>query len=149
MKISRNPEKYFSEDQYLLADSAYASGKYVVPCFRGPALQNPQNSDFNYYLAQSRVQIEHAIGIVKGHFSSLQEMRCQFKGEKDAMDVNNWIIACLILHNLLANLKDQWNELYEEDDPEPAPTLIQEESTHTTGGMRARIIPITLAHFSE
>ncbi|KNZ45385.1 hypothetical protein VP01_8185g1 [Puccinia sorghi] len=29
-----------------------------------------------------------------------------------------WIISCGVLHNLLANLKDQWNELYEEDEPD-------------------------------
>ncbi|PLW18354.1 hypothetical protein PCANC_14202 [Puccinia coronata f. sp. avenae] len=32
-----------------------------------------------------------------------------------------WIISCVVLHNLLADLKDQWNELYKEEEPEPAP----------------------------
>ncbi|KNZ47935.1 hypothetical protein VP01_6032g3 [Puccinia sorghi] len=32
-------------------------------------------------------------------------------------DTIKWIISCVVLHNLLADLKDQWNELYEEEEP--------------------------------
>ncbi|PLW33467.1 hypothetical protein PCASD_14394 [Puccinia coronata f. sp. avenae] len=32
-----------------------------------------------------------------------------------------WIISCVVLNNLLADLKDQWNELYKEEEPELAP----------------------------
>ncbi|KNZ57955.1 hypothetical protein VP01_2031g2, partial [Puccinia sorghi] len=31
-------------------------------------------------------------------------------------DTIKWIISCVV-HNLLVDLKDQWNELYEEDEP--------------------------------
>ena len=72
-------------------------------------------------MAQSRVQIEHAIGILKGQFSSLREMRTQLRNKDEMKETIDWIMACTILHNLLANLKDQWDELYQEDEPEPLP----------------------------
>ncbi|PLW44608.1 hypothetical protein PCASD_05120 [Puccinia coronata f. sp. avenae] len=31
-----------------------------------------------------------------------------------------WIISCVVLHNLLSDLKDQWNKLYKEEEPELA-----------------------------
>ncbi|KNZ46811.1 hypothetical protein VP01_6933g1, partial [Puccinia sorghi] len=60
-----------------------------------------KNFAFTYHLAQSRVRIEYPIGILKG------------------IKIN-WIISCVILHNPLADLKDQWNELYKEDAPDSA-----------------------------
>ncbi|KNZ48978.1 hypothetical protein VP01_5281g1, partial [Puccinia sorghi] len=58
-------------------------------------------------LIQSQISIEHAIDILKGI--------------KEVKDTIRWIISCTVLHNLLADLKDQWNELYEEDGPDSAP----------------------------
>ncbi|PLW37951.1 hypothetical protein PCASD_10058 [Puccinia coronata f. sp. avenae] len=34
-----------------------------------------------------------------------------------------WIISCVVLYNLLADPKDQWNKLYEVEEPELAPPL--------------------------
>ncbi|KNZ60836.1 hypothetical protein VP01_14940g1 [Puccinia sorghi] len=33
-------------------------------------------------------------------------------------DTIKWIISCVVLHNLLVDLKDQWNELYEDNEPD-------------------------------
>ena len=66
MKISQNPLNYFDNDQYLLGDSAYASGPYVIPAFCGAALEDTDKTKFNYHFAKSHVQIENAIGILKG-----------------------------------------------------------------------------------
>ncbi|KNZ48589.1 hypothetical protein VP01_554g4, partial [Puccinia sorghi] len=43
------------------------------------------------------------------------------ENHKEMKDTIKWIISCLVLHNPLANLKDHWNELYEEDEPNSAP----------------------------
>ncbi|KNZ47995.1 hypothetical protein VP01_5990g2 [Puccinia sorghi] len=90
MQISQQPEKFFDKNQFLLADSAYTSDWFTLPAYKGKELLDHQNVDFNYHLAQSQVRIEHAIGILK-------EMK----------DTIKWIISCVILHNLLADLKDQ------------------------------------------
>jgi hypothetical protein len=47
-----------------------------------------------------------------------------------------WIVTCIILHNLLANLKDQWNDLYED------------EESDSDYDLRAKMCRITLAHFA-
>ncbi|POV94092.1 hypothetical protein PSHT_16445 [Puccinia striiformis] len=70
MKVAQQPQQYFDRNQFLLADSAYSSDQYVIPAYKGKELLVRDNVNFNYYLAQSRVRIEHAIGILKGRFSS-------------------------------------------------------------------------------
>ena len=74
MKIAQDPEKFFNQNQFLLADSAYTSNQYTLSAYKGKYLLERQNVDFNYRLAQSCVRIEHAIGILKGRFSSFQEI---------------------------------------------------------------------------
>ncbi|PLW36305.1 hypothetical protein PCASD_15935 [Puccinia coronata f. sp. avenae] len=46
-----------------------------------------------------------------------------------------WIISCVVLHNLLADLKDQWNELYKEEEPELAPPVGQENEDTSNDGL--------------
>ncbi|KNZ64144.1 hypothetical protein VP01_1061g8, partial [Puccinia sorghi] len=63
-------------------------------------------------------------------------------------DAIKWIISCVVLHNLLADLKDQWNELYEEDEPDSA--LVAEENIdNSNDGISGILYPITLSHFEE
>ncbi|KAI7965436.1 hypothetical protein MJO29_003534 [Puccinia striiformis f. sp. tritici] len=146
--LTQSPEKYFDPNQFLIADSAYTNDQYVVPAYKGKDLLDDWNVDFNYHLAQSQVRIKHAIGILKGRFSSLRKMRSQIRGPKEMKAVVKWIITCIILHNLLADLKDQWNELYEDEIPEPPPDII-DESEIAGYDLRALLRPITLAHFED
>ena len=148
MQISQEPEKYFDHNQYLLADSAYASGQYVIPAYRTGSVEDANKINFNYHLAQSRVQIEHAIGVLKGRWASLQEMRNQLQTKKDMKDLINWVVCCTILHNLLADLKDEWNELFEGEAPEPSQSIIF-SSSGSQSGLQESILPTTLAHFNQ
>ena len=149
MKIAQEPEKFFDENQFLLADSAYTSDQYTLPAYKGKDLLERQNNDFNYRLAQSRVRIEHAIGILKGRFSSLREIQSQIRNRDEMKAIIKWIISCIVLHNLLADLKDQWNDFYEEEIPEPPPVVNEDESMVEGDGIRGRLHSITLAHFDE
>ncbi|PLW24498.1 hypothetical protein PCASD_07464 [Puccinia coronata f. sp. avenae] len=47
-----------------------------------------------------------------------------------------WIISCVVLHNLLADLKDQWNELYKEEEPKLAPPVGQENDDTSNDGLQ-------------
>ncbi|KAI9605031.1 hypothetical protein H4Q26_003002 [Puccinia striiformis f. sp. tritici PST-130] len=47
-----------------------------------------------------------------------------------------WIITCIVLHNLLADLKDQWNDLYEDETPDPPPDIDDDDSNHGDDGLR-------------
>ena len=74
MKIAQHPDKYFCQNQYLLADSAYSNSQHTIPAYKGQALEDADIKKVNTYLEKSRVRNEHAIGILKGHWSSLREM---------------------------------------------------------------------------
>ncbi|KNZ47826.1 hypothetical protein VP01_6106g1, partial [Puccinia sorghi] len=124
------PEKFFDQDQFLLLDSAYTSDRFMLPAYKGKELLDYQNLNFNYHLPQSRVRIEHSIGILK-----------------DMKDRIKWIIGCVLLHNLL-DLKDQWNEIYEEDDPDSA--LVAEDNIdNSNDGICGILNPINLSNFEE
>ncbi|PLW31521.1 hypothetical protein PCASD_20623 [Puccinia coronata f. sp. avenae] len=73
MQLAQQPGQFFDQNQFLLADSAYPSNQYTIPAYKGADLLIPENVDFNYHLAQSRVRIEHAIGILKGRFANLKD----------------------------------------------------------------------------
>ena len=130
MKISQYPERYFGQNQYLLADSAYTNTTYTIPAYKGQALENPDIKKFNTYLAKSRVRNEHAIGILKGHWSSLREMRNQLRSPKELNSLIDWVIVCVILHNMLAKIGDKWIDLYHEEDP-PDKVLFEQEQDNT------------------
>jgi hypothetical protein len=147
MKISQDPAQYFDENQYLLADSAYANGKYIIPAFCTSQLETSEKTQFNCYLAQSRVRIEHAIDILKGHWASLREMRNQLQNENDIKFFICWFICCVLLHNLIAEIKDEWEELFNEHSPEPPIPITS--SDITSNGMRETILPITLSLFES
>ena len=98
--------------QYLLADSAYQLTQTVIPAFKAPASYRKPNAEFNFRLAKSRVRNEHAIGILKSRFASLKEMRLHLYDRSHMMPYIKWIYACMILHNMLANLADSWEEIY-------------------------------------
>jgi hypothetical protein len=59
-----------------------------------------------------------------------------------------WIISCVVLHNLLADLKDQWNKLYKEEEPELAPPVGLENEDISNDGLQGVLRPITLSHFA-
>lgn len=106
MRISQKPDNYFDQD-HLLPNSAYASRKYVVPAYRNFSTNDKYKTDFNYHLAQLGVWIEHAIGILKGRWASSREMQNKLQNSKDIKILINWIISCVILHKILAKIKDE------------------------------------------
>ncbi|KNZ44042.1 hypothetical protein VP01_9563g1, partial [Puccinia sorghi] len=103
---------------------------------------------FNYHLAQSQVRIENAIGILKGQFSSLPKTQTQIRNHKEMKDTIKWIISCVVLHNPMEDLKDQWNELYEEDEPDSAP-VAEDDIDNSNNGICGILHPITPSHFEE
>ena len=97
--------------QYLLADSAYALSKTCIPSYKSPAANFPANKEFNYCIAKSRVRNEHTIGILKGRWASLQHLRLALASKKDMKHIIRWVNCCVILHNMLSDLGDAWEEI--------------------------------------
>jgi hypothetical protein len=101
----------FSLGQYLLADFAYALSMTCIPAYKAPTANIPVNTEFNYCIAKSCIWNEHTIGILKGRWASLQQLRLALNNKKDMKEIIRWISACVILHNLLAHLGNAWEDL--------------------------------------
>ncbi|KNF01695.1 hypothetical protein PSTG_05122 [Puccinia striiformis f. sp. tritici PST-78] len=87
----------------------------VIPSYKSPASNSTINTEFNYCVAKARVRNEHTIGILKARWSSLREMRLHLYIRRHMREVVSWLYSCVVLHNMLAQLGDQWQELESED----------------------------------
>ncbi len=70
--------------------------------------------DGSHYL-QIHIQVEHTIGLLKGTFQSLKEIRIQLINAKCRMVIIMWARICIILHNLIIhiegnNFNEEWRE---------------------------------------
>ena len=50
MKIAQHPEKYFGQNQYLLANSAYANTQQTIPAYKSQALEDPDIKKLTHIL---------------------------------------------------------------------------------------------------
>lgn len=116
MSIYTQPDIHFTPGQFLLADSAYGLSSTCIPSYKIPAANDPFNSLFNTYLAKSRVRNEHCIGILKSRWGSLQGLRNQIRNQDEMFWLCKWAVACFILHKMLAQLGDAWDDLHRDDD---------------------------------
>lgn len=114
MGVYKYSIRHFSPGEYLLADSAYGLSNFCIPPYKVPAANIPANVAFNYCLAKSCVRNEHCIVILKGRWASLRELRQPLRDKNDMQILVNWVIACCVLHNMLAQIGDFWDEEYKE-----------------------------------
>ncbi|MBW0534089.1 hypothetical protein O181_073804 [Austropuccinia psidii MF-1] len=145
MKIAQTPQEFYEKDKYLLANSAYASSPWVVPAYKGVVAQNEANCSFNYCLAKSRVTIKHSIGILKGRWSSLREMQNQMADNHEIEYFVSWVVSFTILHDILAQIGDEWFDLYEDDDSPHAENLSNNDIGEYVVNKHEKLKPITLA----
>jgi hypothetical protein len=134
MPIYKLPQLYFSPGEFILADSAYALSTTCIPAYKAPAANEPKNAEFNYCLARSRVRNEHSIGILKSRWASLREMRQQLRTKEDMQGFKSWVVACCVLHNMLARLGDAWDDIFDDDEEDEDQTSYFEkpsDSSHT------------------
>lgn len=64
---------------------------------------------------QIRIRVEHAIGLLKGTFQSLKEIRIQLVNSKRHMIIIIWARVCIVLHNLIIriegdNFDEEWRD---------------------------------------
>ena len=81
-KLFYNRERYFSQKEYLLGDSAYSASPIMVQSFKKQAAVAdlpPNHEFFNTCLAQVRIASEHCIGILKGRFQCLKKKQYQIE----------------------------------------------------------------------
>jgi hypothetical protein len=120
--LSLQPHKYFSEGEYCIGDSAYTPTCTMVPAFKCATgqLLPAETERVNTALARRRIKAEHTIGMAKGKFQSLKNLRCRIQSAEDLRRVGDWVAVCFMLHNMwLVTSGETWFEKYKEphDDP--------------------------------
>lgn len=137
---------YFSEGEYILADSGYASTEHIVPTFKrarsGPI--SPAQLHFNNAIAKLRVASEHCNGMLKGRFGSLKELRLILSDVRSAAHACAWIAVCIVIHNFLIverlasgfGQEGQWEV---EDEPPSAAAERSAERDSEVGGRRSSL----------
>ncbi|EFP76176.2 uncharacterized protein PGTG_02617 [Puccinia graminis f. sp. tritici CRL 75-36-700-3] len=118
-------------DQYLLADSAYSLSDNCIPAFKSPATLQQINTDFNYCLAKSWVRNEHAIGILKTCWASLQELQLHLYKHRHMKHCAKWITSCIVLHNMLSDLGDTWDQQQEDIIISPSASVQSSTNSNT------------------
>ena len=111
-----HPERYFQGDEYVLADSAFGSWLIAIVPFKKPAALEPDNTLYCYIDSRKRVEVEHAIGELKGRFQSLRGMRVNLVTQGNYRALLDWVDACCVLHNWLLERNDRWEDPVEEED---------------------------------
>lgn len=94
---------FFSEGEYIAADSGYASSKYIVPAFKRSKTSqlSPAQNPFNNAIAKIWVALEHTDGFLKMCFGSREELRLAIRNSDEASFACDWIAACIVIHNLV------------------------------------------------
>ncbi|MCO5563285.1 hypothetical protein L7F22_016923 [Adiantum nelumboides] len=93
---------------YLLADSGYgACGHLIIPFREGHPLDTGDWKGFNRHLSNGRVQVKHVFGMLKNRWRILRDINI------DLERVPKYIVACCVLHNILAESME--GELQEND----------------------------------
>lgn len=109
--IHRTPDRFFDPGQYQTLDSAFELNLNAMIPFRNPAAQQPENKAFNEVLCGQRVVSEHGNGIIKGRWGSLKELPIQIKSPSDVQRSCKWIVACLVLHNMVNMINNPADEV--------------------------------------
>jgi hypothetical protein len=120
----REHEQVFRPGEWMWADSAYPCETWSVSPFKKPARGslNADQRTFNYHISkvcirftsslsaecpnlQIRIRVEHAIGLLKGRFQSLFQLRIQVYTHRKHVWAIMWVRCCIILHNLIIRLE--------------------------------------------
>lgn len=101
--MGKNPSKYCVGNEYVLGDGGYSPTNYLVPVSKKPRNGTTADDDqqFNTYISQMRIKIEHAFGILKARFQSLKQLRLKIKSKDDVVYASGWIRVCIALNNFL------------------------------------------------
>jgi len=104
----RPPNVYFTNGQYLLGDKGMLYSRHVVGTFKGPEFTCAEHRNYSYQLARLRVKSEHAIGILKGRWGSLKELRLTLATDRQFSFSMTWSTACIVLHDICVDAGDDF-----------------------------------------
>jgi len=102
-KINRQPQLFFSSQEYLLGDSAFTNNAWTVAAYKkfgGQVVLAPGQIFFNDLLSAARCKVEHTIGIWKARFPFLRQLRNRITGKQSMKELIRFVKASAVLHNL-------------------------------------------------
>jgi hypothetical protein len=123
MKQNQQAHKYFSDLEYLLGDTAFEPSEICIPAYKcDPGFfQDRDHQHFNRCMATPRVITEHTMGLWKGRFPWLRNIRMLITNDKESLaNIIRYIDATVVLHNMLIEFGD--------DNDEDAPWNVEEET---------------------
>ncbi|KAG7339863.1 DDE superfamily endonuclease [Nitzschia inconspicua] len=103
-ELKKEPHSHFAHNQYLVGDSAFENDWFVVPAFKKlPNMSLDRDEEqFNTKLSQLRIISEHCIGMLKGRFPWLRQIRLLIKEDVRYLRKILFLIdATVVLHNML------------------------------------------------
>ena len=118
--IHSQKEAYFMNGEYLLGDSAFNNSNIMVSSYKraaGTSTLPPGQKWFNDKLSTPRSKVENTIGIWKGRFPYLRNIRVKLRGVSSMRKIIRYVKASAILHNLLVkhHISEAWI-IHEADD---------------------------------
>jgi hypothetical protein len=103
---------------YLLCDTAYEPDSFCVPAYECQTgyVQPKDEEQFNTCLARFRVITEHTMGLWKGRFPWLRNIRMKITHEPKSLNsILRYIDATAVLHNMLIKFGDDNDKDCRED----------------------------------
>jgi hypothetical protein len=106
MGIYLNPTSYFSENEYLLTDTAFEANWFCIPAYKciggNHLLLPPDKTEFNFCLARARVRSEHVMGVWKGCMPWLRGIHMVLSDDPKSMEnIHCAIDATIVFHNIM------------------------------------------------
>jgi hypothetical protein len=101
--VISNPHPFFSNQDYLIGDSAYTTTSYLFLAYKnfgGQVMLFVGQVFFNHLLSSLCTNIEHTIGIWKGRFPFLKNIHVNIASMKDMRHDIRLVKVSVVLHNL-------------------------------------------------
>lgn len=96
-------------EEFIFVDLGFKRETFAVPPYKGAEGKLKHNALFNTAQRKGRVKVEHANGVIKARFASLNHIPIDIRKPADHDKCSDWITACVILHNLLITLRDDFD----------------------------------------
>lgn len=100
--------RFFSNREHGLGDAAFKATRRLVPTYKKPAADLPENTFYNYKHSSLRMTAEHTIGLVKNRFQGLREIRIKVGNKRTLTRAITFITSAYVIHNILLRNNDAW-----------------------------------------
>lgn len=112
--VAQEHESILEPDEWIWADFAYPVSAHhsyshkqlnyvyletwIVSPYKKPEQDEPCNKEFNNAVSMVCIQLEHAIGFLKGQFHLLKHLQVDIKDAASHKFATYWIAACIGIH---------------------------------------------------